>query len=204
MARLDGLPPALTALTLALSVALAPGCGGGAKTPEEAYQRLAEAVTARDARRLYDALDLETRWSWMSVQRAQRESYDIVLSNFPEGHERERALRRFETGAHSESAGELFGRELDPQTMDDLGERVAALGPSPVLTAEGTRAESSAPGGKEAGRLVFRKTPDRHWGWGYAGLADRAEQIKRRALADLELMRSSAADYERAATRASR
>ena len=35
----------------------------------------------------------------MTVQRCQREAYDIVLSNFPEGADRESKLRRFEAGA---------------------------------------------------------------------------------------------------------
>jgi hypothetical protein len=54
--------------------------------------------------------------------------------------------------------------------------------------------------------LPFRKRADGHrsWGWGYAGLAVQGEDVKRRAIADLELVRMSAADYERAAARESR
>ena len=48
--------------------------------------------------------------------------------------------------------------------------------------------------------LRFRKGQDGRWG--YAGLAAEAEDRKRRASADLELTRSSAADFERAAARA--
>src|SRR5205814_4405033 len=115
---------------VALAV-LAAGCSRGATTPAEAYQRLAAAVATKDAGRLFDALDLETRWSWMSVQRAQRESYDIVLSNFPEGPERERTLRRFEAGALSEGARELFARQLDPRLWNDLAAALAAAGTAP-------------------------------------------------------------------------
>jgi hypothetical protein len=177
-------------------------CDRGGKTPEDAYQRLAEAVEARDGERLFEALDLETRWSWMSVQRAQRESYDIVLSNFPEGPEQERTLRRFEPGALSEGARELFARQLDPRVWTDLAATLAAAGANPrlVVTADGLHAEVSA-----AGRtLAFRKGSDGHRGWGYAGLAPEAEEVKRRATADLELMRTSGADYERAAARQGR
>ncbi len=52
------------------------------------------------------------------------------------------------------------------------------------------------------GRLLpFRRGP-KDGRWGFSGLATEAEQAKRRAIADLELIQKSAADYERAATRA--
>ena len=41
-------------------------------------------------------------------------------------------------------------------------------------------------------------------GWGFAGLAKRAEDDKNRAYHDLEVVRASAADYERAAARAAK
>jgi hypothetical protein len=173
------------------------GCERGGKTPEEAYQRLGEAVAAHDGERLYDALDIETRWSWMSIQRAQRECHDIVLSSFPQGPERERSLRRFEPGAQSEGAAELFARQLEPQVWTDLAAALAAAGPAPRLIGDGSQAAVAA----GSRTLPFRKVSDGHWGWGYAGLAVEAEQTKRRAMADLELMRTSAADYERAAAR---
>jgi len=56
----------------------------------EAYTRLAAAVTAGDGGALFDALDQETRWNWMSIQEFHREAYDIVLSNYPEGEIRAR------------------------------------------------------------------------------------------------------------------
>ena len=39
-------------------------------------------------------------------------------------------------------------------------------------------------------------------GWGYGGLYIQADELKNRAYHDLELVRASAADYERAAARA--
>ena len=41
-------------------------------------------------------------------------------------------------------------------------------------------------------------------GWGFAGLAKQAEEDKNRAYHDLEVVRASAADYERAAARAAK
>jgi hypothetical protein len=191
------------AVMLAGASALA-GCAGGSKTPEEASQRLAQAVAARDGGLLFAALDLETRWSWMSILRAQRESYDIILSNFPEGAERERHLRRCEAGALSESARDLFARQLEAQTWSELAARLPARPPEPgTVTASGDGSSAELEG-RDGHKLLFRRPSERRGGWGFAGLADEAEQIKRRALADLELVRTSAADYERAATRQNR
>jgi hypothetical protein len=39
-------------------------------------------------------------------------------------------------------------------------------------------------------------------GWGFAGLGQRADEQRNRAYHDLEVVRASAADYERAAARA--
>jgi hypothetical protein len=193
---LGGVARVIGVWSLAMGVALAAssGCSRGAKTPEDAYQRLSQAVAARDGARLFDALDLETRWSWMTVQRAHRESYDITLSTFPEGPERERQMRRFETGALASSAQQLFARQLPAETWTELASLVAG---QPRFSAEPMSATAEVNGKT----LLFRKSTNSRWGWGYAGLADQAEQIKRRALADLEMVRTSAADYERAATR---
>jgi hypothetical protein len=178
-----GLPLAMLALA---------GCAGGAPTPDEAHQRLVQAVAAHDGAQLFDALDLGTRWSWMSILRAQRETYDIILSNFPEGPDRERLLRRCEGGALSDSARALFVRQLEPGIWNELAALPGSGAPQVVSD---DLAQLTAGGHK----LDYRRAGRR--GWGFAGLGARAEDLKRRSLADLELVRASAADYERAATR---
>jgi hypothetical protein len=180
---------ALAALALCLL-----GCGRGARTPEEAYGQLVQAVRARDGARLYAALDLETRWSWMTVRRCHREAYDIVLGTFPESAERTQQLRRFETGALSEDDAGLFAAQLGDGRWLELGRGLL----------DGARVELA--GEDEARALgadgrVFGLRRAQNGRWGFAGLADEAEQAKRRALADLDLIRTNAADYERAATR---
>jgi hypothetical protein len=181
------------AFGLQLAVIALAGCAGGASTPEEAHQRLVQAVAARDASRLFDALDLATRWSWMSIQRAERETYDILLSNFPEGPERERLVKRCQSGALSENARALFSSEFEPAAWEQLAAGLPPSGTPRLVSAD--RAELAA-GGRT---LDYRRAGRR--GWGYAGLAAQAEDLKRRALADLEQVRASAADYERLATR---
>jgi hypothetical protein len=187
------------ALALAAALAAAGGCTRGPKSPEDAYRQVAGAVAARDGGKLFDALDLETRWSWMTVQRAQREAYDITLSNFPEGPERERQIRRFQAGALAGSPRELFSKTVAAETWTELAPLAGAA--PPAFTGDGGRVTAPGPGGTT---LVFRRLSHGHWGWGYAGFADAAEQLKRRALADLEMVRASAADYERAAARQAR
>ena len=189
----------LTAILPALAVFLVSACWQrGSKTPAEAKARLAAAVTARDPVRLWGALDLDTQWSWMTAQRAGRESYDITLSNIPEGQQRERMIRRFEPAATSENAAHLFAKSLAADLWPTLTAQLAATGDrAPVVNAAGTEAEIAGP----AGRLVFRKTAKGAFGWGFAGLANEAEALKRAASADLEALRSNAADYERAAAR---
>jgi len=187
----------LTAILLTLPM-LAACWHRGSKTPDGAKARLAAAVAARDPAQLWDALDLDTQWSWMTVQRAGRESYDITLSNFPEGQERDRMIRRFEPAATSENAAALFAKSLAAEVWPALAAQMAAAGDrAPVANAAGTEAEIVWP----AGRLLFRRTSRPGFGWGFAGLAGEAEALKRAASADLEALRTNAADYERAAAR---
>jgi hypothetical protein len=188
--------------TLLLLVLPASACGpSGAKSPADAHARLTAASAAHDAEALWNALDQDTRWSWMTIERAWREAYDITQSAVPEGPERARLLARFAPGATSENAKTLFGRMLQEEDWKQVAASLAAAGAQqPQLAPTGETAEIATP----AGALVYRKQHDRHWGWGYSGLAARAEQLKRTASADLERMRSDAADYERAATRGAR
>ena len=189
----------LTATLLALPMLLGSACWHrGSKTPAEAKARLAAAVAMRDPARLWGALDLDTQWSWMTILRAGRESYDITLSNLPEGQQRERMIRRFQPAATSEDAAALFAKSLSSELWSNLAAQLAAAGDRPpVVNATGTEAEIVWP----AGRLLFRKTTRPAFGWGFAGLASEAEALKRTASADLEALRTNAADYERAAAR---
>lgn len=170
------------------------GCNRKAKTPEDAYARFTAAVSAHDGAALFDALDQKTRWAWISIQKYHREAYDIVLSNYPEGQERERAAHRFEPGATATSARELFAAQAAPALFPTLA----------PLAAPGARIEAS--GGEAAAvlasgtRVPLARGED--GSWGYAGSTKDAEEQKVRAFHDLEVVRASAADYERAATRA--
>ena len=188
----------LLALVTLLAAASAASCGR-AKTPEEAYRRLAAAVTAGDGGALFDSLHQPARWAWMSVQKWHREAYDIVLSNYPEP-EREREKRRFEPAATATSARELFKADAAPRALATLRPLLSVPGATRFLAApSGTDAIAVLPSGV---RLPFANAG--HGGWGYAGLDAEAEDQKMRAYHDLEVVRANAADYERAASRSSK
>jgi len=180
-------------VALAVSVA---GCRQKAKTPLEAYQRLTAAVTANDGGALFDALDQATRWNWMSIQKFHREAYDIVLSNYPEGEVRERETRRFEHAATAPSARDLFVMDAAPTIMPMLRPLVL-----PGASVENGPTEDAAAAVLASGMRVELKRSG-NGDWGYAGLGKRAEEDKNRAYHDLEVVRASAADFERAAARA--
>ena len=182
-------------IVVALAVASG-GCRQKAKTPQEAYKRLTAAVTENDGGALFDALDQETRWNWMSIQKFHREAYDIVLSNFPEGEIRERETRRFEHAATAPSARDLFIADAAPTILPML--RPLVLSSAPIEP--GATGDDAAAVLASGARVPLRRA--KNGDWGYAGLAKRAEEDKNRAYNDLEVVRASAADFERAAARA--
>ena len=173
------------------------GCRHRSKTPEEAYQRFAAAVNAKDGTALFDALDQETRWGLMTIQKWHREAYDIVLSNYPEGPEREREKQRFEPAATAPSAREMFATATAPQLIPTLAP-LATGAPQRVETGPGDGAATAVLA--DGGRVPLARGQD--GGWGFAGLSKQTLDDKNRAFHDLEVVRASAADYERAAARA--
>ena len=183
---------------LVLATGALAGCHRVVKTPEKAYEKFSAAVTERDGGALFDALDQPTRWAWMTLQKYHRESYDIVLSNYPEGPERERESHRFQDGATATSAREMFKASVAPGVLPMLAPLVAA---DAKIEADPAAPDSKAAAVLASGaRVPFARGDD--GGWGFSGLAKDAEELKTRAFHDLEVVRASAADYERAATRA--
>ena len=190
------MPRALIAFVLVAVAASAAGCRHKAKTPGEAYKQLTAAVNSGDGGALFDALDQETRWNWMSIQKFHREAYDIVLSNYPEGEIRERETRRFEHAATASSARDLFIQDTAPTLLPMLIPLVLSGAPIEAGETPDTAAAVLASGA----RVMFRRSKDGDWG--YAGLDKRAEDDKNRSYHDLEAVRASAADFARAAARA--
>lgn len=185
-----------TIAAIAVMVAL-PACNKP-RTPEEAFRKFARAVDAGDPAALFDVLDQHSRWAWMTVQKSHREAYDIILSNYPEGAEREREQRRFERGASLGSARALFAEEVGTAALAKLPKPLPAL----VRINMGSDGENAFAVLASHLSLPFRRGAD--GSWGYAGLADDAEERQKRALGDVDVVRANAADYERAAARNAR
>jgi hypothetical protein len=181
----------------AAAVLGAAGCRHGAKDPAGAYRELAAAVKSGDGGALFDALDQKSRWAFTSVQKWHREAYDIVLSAYPEGPVREREKHRFEHAATATSARELFKTDVAPELLPKLASLAAAAG-DPAVEMGPSESEATVVLASGA-RVPFARGS--RGGWGYAGLDEQAQDQKLRAYHDLEVVRSSAADYERAAAR---
>ncbi len=187
----------LLATVLLASAVTVAGCRHKSKTPEEAYQRFAGAVRAQDGAALFDALDQSTRWDLMTIQKAHREAYDIVLSNYPEGPERQREKRRYEPEATAPSAREFFKNQTAPGLISTL--KAVVAGPAKIERKDDNEVEAVVASGD---RLPFARGQD--GSWGYAGLQKQTTEDKNRAYHDLDVVRASAADYERAAARAAK
>src|SRR4051812_14219767 len=188
----------LVALALVALPMAAAGCQHKSRTPEEAFQRFATAVQAGAGAALFDALDQQTRWDLMTIQKYHREAYDIVLSNYPEGPVRDREKGRFEHAATAPSARELFRSDTAPGLLPTLAPLTQGI--PRIQAGPGDRQATAVLDG--GGRVPLLRGES--GGWGFAGLAKRAEDDKNRAYNDLEAVRASAADYERAAARAAK
>ena len=184
--------PIVKAYVLAGTCILVACVGRGPKTPEAAFDSLAQGVANGSAETVFDALDQNTRWSWMTVQRCHREAFDAVLSNFPEGQDKEQKLRYLEAAATSETAADIFAAKLGTQAIAELKGRLPS--PRPLFTVAADQATAPSVTGPP---LVFARIEGR---WGFAGFAAESDEQKRRAVADLEMIKTSATDYERART----
>jgi hypothetical protein len=160
--------------------------------------RLQKVVRDGDPAGLFDALDQSSRWAWMTVQKSHREAYDIILSNYPEGPERVRDLRRFERGATLGSARDLFVEEWGRTALPKFGKPLPDASRFDVAP-DGNSAVATLPDGV---RLPFQRGAN--GSWGYAGYADESQERQNRALHDVDGVRVNAADYERAAARNAR
>jgi hypothetical protein len=162
------------------------------RTPDATFESVTRALQSDDAETLFETLDLDTRWSWMTIQRYQRESYDIVMSNYPQGTERETQLRRLEAGAVAQSAAELYAHS------EGKGQ-LAALKKIWPQTATWTRKSDEASVLDREGKpLVFRLKEGR---WGLTKFGEEADLLKKRAASDIEVIKTNATDFERAARR---
>lgn len=157
---------------------LAPACKGRSghsakKTPRELVAALRKAARAGDFKAVYGLLDESSRWSVMSIFQAQQRARALVRKHYPA--ERQAAeLRRTHlvaTAADPEAYFAAYGRERR------LLERLRDLPAAVAAAVDAGSASSPAWLCKE------------REGWVYCGLRGELEQLKLRAVRDLETLR---------------
>src|SRR3954451_16828717 len=79
------------------------GCHGGAKTPDEAFQKVERAIAAGDGLALYAVLDRTTQKSIDSAYGDQRLQRLIIQAKYPDA-EQARALQPLAAAAEADAA----------------------------------------------------------------------------------------------------
>ncbi len=185
--------PRLRWLAALASAAVASGCDTPpptARTLEGAFQRVAAAIDAGDAKRLYWDLELETRWSLMTIHRSQRRIRSLVETDYP-AEERSRAVGRWRTGAEAPDAGALFAELCAARDcLRPLREKIGAI----------DRVERMPEGGVvhtiPGGEYRFKKGQDGRFG--LVGFGDELSSLERDVSRDLAVIERAAAEYRRA------
>lgn len=158
-----------------------------ARTLPGAFERVASAIDAADAKRLFWDLDLEARWSLMSIHRSQQRARRLVADSYPPD-EKERAAGRWSLGAEARTPGELFATLCaHDECMDPLRAKIGA--PS--------RIERTRDGGVvhtvRGGTYRFKKGADGRYG--LLGFADRFAALEVEVARDLEVIERAARLY---------
>jgi len=186
--------PRLLWLAAFASAAVASACENAptptARTLEGAFQRVAAAIDAGDAKRLYWDLELEARWSLMTIHRSQRRIRSLVETDFP-AEERSRAVGRWRTGAEAADAGALFAELCAARDcLKPLREKIGAI----------ERIERTPEGGVvhtiPGGEYRFKKGQDGRFG--LVGFQGELSSLERDVSRDLAVIERAAAEYRRA------
>jgi hypothetical protein len=187
-------PPRLRWLATLASVAVASGCSDPppptARTLEGAFERVAAAIDAGDAKRLYWDLELETRWSLMTIHRNQRRIQDLVAADYPTD-ERARAVGRWRTGAEAADPGVLFAELCAARDcLEPLREKIGAI--ARVERTPGGGVVRTIPGG------VYRFKKGQDGRFGLQGFRDELATLERDVNRDLAVIERAASEYRRA------
>lgn len=161
-------------------------------SPEAAFERLRLAVVLNDAGRLYDALDIETRWAVETVWKYQREMAGLV-AGFP-ADARTREQRRTEPGGSATDPRIFFVAWAEGAgPFAELGGGESGLGL--FARVERTAPDQALASTTTGVRVPLRKGSDQRWG--YAGLAEPFFQWRNVAANDLSRLRENAAAYRK-------
>jgi hypothetical protein len=161
-----------------------------ARTLEGAFERVAAAIDAGDAARLYWDLELDTRWSLMTIHRSQGRILRLIEADYP-AEERARAVGRWRTGADAKSPGELFASLCAARDcLAPLREKIGAM----------DRVEATADGGVvhtiPGGTYRFKKGKDGRFG--LEGFGEELATLEHAVSRDLAVIERTAAQYREA------
>lgn len=168
-----------------------------AETPPEAYLQLYAACAAKDAGRLYRALDTKTQWAIETVHRAQWEMQHLIVADYPP-EARDQALARLPAACEEPlDRPRRYYRRLDDTaaTLEELGRRLKLGEGKPVGSIDHQAGTASL---WREGGAVFHFARDDKGRWGYAELRAEWERAAERALHDLDTVKENAALYRRA------
>ena len=193
------LPHAPRGSILALVGVLALACAEptpDARTLEGAFERVASAIDAGDAKRLYWDLELETRYSLMSVHRYQKRIRELVAT-YPDEERARGVAGRWSIGANAKDPGELFAALCAEQhCLEPLRARIGAasrITPTPtggvVQTVRG-------------GTYRFAKGTDGRYG--LVAFGENFAALKIEVARDLETVEQNAVLYREAQARDAR
>ena len=154
-------------------------------TAAEAAQVLANIGREGDARRLFEFLDQESRWSMMTIYRDQRAICSTVRAQYPKERQA-RELQRCSLAERSSEVGEFFAAYV---WAHRLLAPLAKLDPQQAAKATGDRVELGAQGS--------RVTLCRDAGvFAYCGLRTELEQLKVKTSRDLETVKENGAAFK--------
>lgn len=184
-------PRRLPWLAVLTGAAMASACSDPpprtARTLEGAFERVAAAIDAGDATRLYWDLELETRWSLMTIHRSQQRIQRLIATDYP-ADERARAVGRWRTAADAKTPGELFAALCAARDcLGPLREKIGAIDRVERTTEGGV--VHTIPGG------VYRFKKGRDGRFGLEGFRDDFATFEHEVSRDLAVIERTATQY---------
>lgn len=160
------------------------------KTPEGAYMRIARSMAMNKPLEIFPYLENEAQWASYSIRDSRKEAKALVSRSYPEAARTE-WLKEHEVIANAPDGSDAFYIYVEKRgLLQRLRKDLSGVGSVEI---EGERATVVTARGT---RYAFRKRPNGIWGM----TLFTAELVteRNRAERDLSVIRSAAADYDRA------
>jgi hypothetical protein len=156
---------------------------------DDSFRRFQRALHDGDSGRVFDHLDLATKWSVASVHKYQREMHELVARDYP-APLRAAELARTALAARARDEREFFVLLADEDGRIDRLQQGRGSGAVQRRELSGDQTLLLTDDG---GRYPFTRGSDGRWG--YSGYAAEFAGRKDRAAQDVELVRENARIY---------